>query len=121
MRWLCLGMVLGGCDAESAAPDNGANDSVSSTDDSGTSETDDSGNVDTATVAASIARGAAIVDSVCEHCHGPYNPLAVRIDGLDDDEIAHVIRNGSGYMPPQDLDAGEIADVIAYLRVTFPD
>ena len=32
-----------------------------------------------------------------------------------------MIRNGSGYMPPQDLDAGEIADVIAYLRVTFPD
>ena len=79
MRWLCLGMVLGGCGAESAAPDNGANDSVSSaddsgtseTDDSGTSETDDSGNVDTATVAASLARGAAIVDSVCEHATGP--------------------------------------------------
>ena len=117
MRWLCLGMMLGGCGAEPAA--SGNDDSVDSTDDSGTSGTDDTGDVDT--VAASITRGAAIVDSVCEHCHTPYNPLAARIDGLDDDEIASVIRNGSGYMPPQDLDDGEIADVIAYLRVTYPE
>ena len=110
-------MMLGGCGADSAAPGN--DDSVDSTDDSGTSAADDTGNVDT--VSASITRGAAIVDSVCERCHGPYNPLPTRIDGLDDDEIASVIRNGSGYMPPQDLDDGEIDDVIAYLRVTYPD
>ncbi len=115
MRWLCLGLMLGGCGADPAA----SGDSVQSTDDSWTSETDDSGNVDT--VAASVARGAAIVDSVCERCHTPYNPLPARIDGLDDDDIAYVIRNGSGYMPPQDLDDGEIADVIAYLRATYPE
>ena len=120
MRWLCLGMMLGGCGAEPAA--SGHDDSVDSTADTGTSGTDDTGSVlDTAAIAASVARGAAIVDSVCERCHTPYNPLAARIDGLDDDEIASVVRNGSGYMPPQDLDDGEIADVIAYLRVTYPE
>ena len=115
MRWVCLAMMLGGCGAD-AAPGNHANDSVAATDDSGLSETGDSG-VDE----ASITRGADIVASVCNHCHGFGNPLAARIDGLDDDEIASVIRNGSGSMPPQDLDDGEIADVIAYLRVTYPE
>ena len=118
MRWLCLAMMLSGCGADSAAS---GDDSGDATDDSATTGRDDSGGLDTSAVAASIARGAAIVDSVCEHCHTPYNPLAARIDGLDDDDIAHVIRNGSGNMPPQDLDDGEIADVIAYLRVTYPE
>jgi mono/diheme cytochrome c family protein len=120
MRWLCLGMMLAGCGADPAA--SGSDDSVDSADDTGSSGTDDSGSApDTAAIAASVARGAAIVDSVCERCHGAYNPLAVRIDGLDDDEIAHVIQNGFGRMPPQDLDESEIADVIAYLRVTYPE
>ena len=96
-------------------------DDTGGTDDSGTNDTDTGNTDDTADDAASIARGAAIVQSVCNHCHEPYNPLAVRIEGFDDDDIAYVIRNGSGYMPPQDLDPGDIADVIAYLRATFPD
>ena len=121
MRWVCLGMMLGGCGADPSAPGNDATDSVDSSDDSGTSDTDDSGNMDTAAVAASVARGAAIVASVCNHCHGLGNPLASRIDGLDDDDIASVIRNGSGNMPAQDLDEGQIADVIAYLRLTYPE
>ena len=115
MRWVCLAMILGGCGAD-PAPGNDANDSADSTDDSGTGETGDSGAYE-----ESITRGADIVASVCNHCHGLGNPLASRIDGLDDDEIASVIRNGSGSMPPQDLDDGEIADVIAYLRVTYPE
>lgn len=115
MRWVCLAMMLGGCGAD-AAPGNDASDFAGPTDDSGLGETGDSG-VDE----ASITRGASIVASVCNHCHGFSNPLAARIDGLDDDEIASVIRTGSGAMPPQDLDDGEIADVIAYLRVTYPE
>ena len=114
MRWMCLGVLLGGCDGDSAPPEN--DDSVSEMDDSGAIETSDSG-VDE----GSIARGGDIVASVCESCHGPYNPLAARIAGLEDDEIASVIRNGSGYMPAQVLDDSEISDVIAYLRVTYPE
>jgi mono/diheme cytochrome c family protein len=110
-------MMLAGCGADPAASGNEADDSVPSTDDS--APPDDSGGAQD--TAAAIDRGADIVASVCERCHGPYNPLAARVDGLDDDDIASVIRNGSGYMPPQDLDDGEIADVIAYLRVTYPE
>ena len=116
MRWLCLGMMLGGCGADESAPVDDPHDSVPSVDDSGTSGTNDSGADE-----PSITRGGDIVASVCNRCHGYGNPLASRIDGLDDDEIASVIRNGSGRMPPQDLDDGEIADVIAYLRVTYPE
>jgi mono/diheme cytochrome c family protein len=129
MRGWFLGVMLVGCGADSEEPDGEANDS--STDDTGTARTDDSGTDDSGTNdsgtddsgtdAESIERGGAIVQSVCNHCHEPYNSLAVRIEGFDDDDIASVIRNGSGYMPPQDLDADEIADVIAYLRATYPD
>ena len=115
MRWVFLAIMLGGCGAD-PAPANDANDSADSTDDSGTGETGDSGADE-----ASITHGGDIVASVCNRCHGLGNPLASRIAGLDDDEIASVIRNGSGNMPPQDLDDGEIADVIAYLRVTYPE
>lgn len=115
MRWLYLGIVLGACTAEAPVDSSSPTDDTSGDDDSG-SETDD-----TAADAAAIERGAEIVQSLCNHCHGYGNSLAARIDGLGDDDIASVIRNGSGYMPAQDLDAGDIADVIAYLRATFPN
>jgi mono/diheme cytochrome c family protein len=87
----------------------------SGTNDSGTNGTDDSGTVDDTGEAASIARGAAIVQDVCSHCHSSAS-LAQRAAGLDDATITSVIENGFGSMPPQNLDAQQIADVIAYLR-----
>ncbi len=126
--------MLGACGSNHEAPHGDADDSSpgptsddsGAPDDSGANGTDDSGagTDDSAPVvdtAAAVERGAAIVDAVCNHCHGPGNQLANRIAGLDDHEIASVIENGSGYMPAQDLDPDEIADVLAYLRATFSD
>ena len=121
MRWLCLCMMVIGCGSNQ--PAGGGTDSgdggTTGGDDSATSGTDDSGTEDTAE-AASIARGDAIVHDVCSHCHDP-DGLAKRAAQLDDDTLASVIENGFGSMPAQDLDAQQIADVIAYLRSVSPN
>ena len=118
MRWLCLCMMVMGCgsstDGTGLPLDSG---------DGGTTGGDDSGTGDSGTdtaEAASIARGAAIVQDVCSHCHDP-GGLAERAAQLDDETLASVIENGFGAMPPQNLDQQQIADVIAYLRANGPN
>ena len=124
MRWLYLCMMVMGCGSKNA-PSGGTDSAIDSGDggttggdDSGTNGTDDSG-TDTAE-SASIARGEEIVQDVCSHCHDP-GALAKRAADLDDDTITSVIENGFGSMPAQDLDAQQIADVIAYLRSVSPN
>jgi mono/diheme cytochrome c family protein len=117
-------MMVMGCGSNKAGSDgtdspiDSGDDGTTGGDDSGTSGTDDSG-TDTAEE-ASIARGAEIVQEVCSHCHDS-GALAKRVVNLDDDTIASVIENGFGAMPPQNLDAQQVADVIAYLRANSPN
>ena len=117
MRWLCLCMMVMGCGSKTAGSDSPIDSGDGGTTGGDDSGTDDSG-TDTAE-AASIARGAEIVQNVCSHCHDP-DGLAKRAADLDDDTLASVIENGFGSMPPQDLDEQQIADVIAYLRANGP-
>jgi mono/diheme cytochrome c family protein len=71
--------------------------------------------------------------AACAGCHGPDGAGEIDIGGtlssdlrdevpeMTDGELAEVIENGSGTaMPPQYDDAQDIADMIAYLRDTFP-
>jgi mono/diheme cytochrome c family protein len=77
-------------------------------------------------------RGAEVYARTCANCHGEDGDLGVQLDGvaapdlaevvpaLDDDALASVIVDGTGAMPPQDVDARETRDVIAWLRQAFP-
>ncbi len=69
----------------------------------------------------------------CAGCHGadgtggidiggtPSTDLTVSVPARTDAELEEIIKNGYGTaMPGQYSDAQEIADLIAYLRVTFP-
>ena len=114
MRWLCLCMMVMGCGSKTAGSDSPIDSA-----DGGTTGGDDSGTVFDSAEAASIERGAEIVQEVCSHCHDP-SGLAKRAAQLDDETITSVIENGFGAMPPQDLDDQQIADVIAYLRANDP-
>lgn len=65
----------------------------------------------------------------CEACHardgvdtstvGP--PLGPLVPPLTDTALADVILNGTPTMPAIALDERDLADVIAFLRITFPD
>jgi mono/diheme cytochrome c family protein len=93
----------------------------------------DSGKTDdSSTGGADVANGEALFGS-CAGCHGadgtggidiggtPSTDLTVSVPAKTDAELEDIIKNGYGSaMPAQYSDAGEIADLIAYLRVTFP-
>lgn len=75
--------------------------------------------------------GADHYDLFCSSCHGADGTAGVQVDGvaatdlavvpsLDDDTLTTVIQDGYLAMPAQQLDDDETADVIAYLRETFP-
>lgn len=78
------------------------------------------------------AAGSDKYDLFCSSCHGADGTAGVQVDGvpatdltqsvpgLSDDELASTIQQGFGAMPVQQLDDNETADVIAYLRETFP-
>jgi mono/diheme cytochrome c family protein len=79
-----------------------------------------------------VANGEALFAS-CAGCHGadgtggidiggtPSTDLTVSVPARTDAELEEIIKNGYGSaMPGQYSDAQEIADVIAYLRATFP-
>jgi cytochrome c55X len=72
-----------------------------------------------------FARGAAIFDNICSHCHGPHmvNPGTVSFDlrKFPHDDRARFfnsVRNGKRAMPPWKdvLHPDEIEDVWAYVR-----
>jgi cytochrome c5 len=62
----------------------------------------------------------------CANCHGVDGEgtpngqgLIGHIQGHSDSDLIHSIVDGEGTMPPQDLESQEVADVIAYMRVSF--
>ena len=98
--------------------DSSAPDTASDTGDSGV--TTDTG--------ADLARGAEVYQTSCGsgYCHGPDGVSGpapdhtTAVPALDDEALVAVIQNGSDYMPPVGLDEEGLADVLAYLRATFP-
>jgi mono/diheme cytochrome c family protein len=71
--------------------------------------------------------------SACAGCHGtdgiggddiggtPSADLTAKVPALTDTELANIIESGFGSaMPSQYTDAQDVADVVAYLRATFP-
>lgn len=76
-------------------------------------------------IVGDAAAGATVYNATCAACHGADGnvneaKLTEEIPALTDDEIEDVILNGYDEMPPQGLTEQEVADVIAYLRETFP-
>jgi mono/diheme cytochrome c family protein len=79
---------------------------------------------------ADVTNGESVYTSLCgtSSCHGPNGDdgaanagdLPNVVPTLSDEDIAIVIVDGQGAMPPQSqLDEQTIADVIAYLNQTF--
>jgi mono/diheme cytochrome c family protein len=76
--------------------------------------------------------GKQVYDSTCVNCHGatgdegvdvggtPAADLNARVPAMTDEEITTQVKDGGSAMPAQDLDDTQIADVIVYLRETFP-
>ena len=62
--------------------------------------------------------GEAIVNQRCMGCHAN-NAEIENAANMSDAEIEALFENGAGYMPPQNLTAEELLDVIAYLRQTY--
>ena len=104
--------------------------------DSGATDTStDSGTTGTTgtTVVGDAANGGTLFGGSCAGCHGPDGTggidiggtlsadLTVKVPSLTDEELGDLIMNGfNTAMPPQYTDAQDVADVIAYLRATFP-
>ena len=99
---------------------------------SGETETDtaaDTGDSGTdADTGGDLARGAEVYQMSCGsgYCHGPDGVSGpapdhtTTVPAMDDAALVDVIQNGRGYMSPVGLDDTELADVVAYLRATFP-
>lgn len=76
--------------------------------------------------------GADVYAATCATCHGADGKLGVQTAGiaapdltvevpsLSDEELTEVAQNGYGVMPGQGTDDTETADLVAYLRETFP-
>ena len=70
-----------------------------------------------------LANGEYIHDDTCMSigCHDQNDKLVRRVPELTDTQIFRVVRNGEGYMQPQDhLSDEDILDCIAYLRTVYP-
>lgn len=70
---------------------------------------------------ADPVRGETLYLGTCAggYCHGGDTIHEERVPEMTDDEIRTVIVNGYNYMPAQDLTAGQIDDVIAYMRLEY--
>lgn len=70
-----------------------------------------------------LANGEYIHGDTCMSigCHDQNDVLDRRVPELSDTQIFRVVRNGEGYMQPQDhLSDEDILDCIAYLRTAYP-
>jgi cytochrome c551 len=80
-----------------------------------------SGGADTAAKGDATA-GETVFSSTCAACHGADGTGGSGPDITGEanaSDLADIIKNGEGDMPPQDLTDTEIADVIAYMQATF--
>ena len=98
---LTLALALAGCSDKSA---------------------DDSGS---ASLTGDASAGAEIYGLTCAACHGADGnvneaKLTEEVPEKSDAELESIILDGYEEMPPQSLTGQETADVIAYLRETFP-
>lgn len=73
------------------------------------------------------ARGAALFSSRCAVCHGDDGSggsqgvnIADHVPYHSDEDLVELLAEGEGRMPAPGLSDQEIADVLAYLRATFP-
>jgi len=59
-------------------------------------------------------------------CHGadgdvgPASDLTAAVPFYTDERLSNIIQNGAGRMPGQPVPDEELADLLAYLRLTFP-
>jgi mono/diheme cytochrome c family protein len=133
-------VACGDKDDDTAADDTGHDHSDHDTDadtdagtdsdtDAGTDDDTDAGtDDDTDTTTGDSAAGETIYAATCgsDYCHGPDGASGSAPDHPDviptktDDEIRTILAEGQGYMGSQNLDETQTADVIAYLRLTFP-
>ena len=72
-------------------------------------------------------RGGALFASRCAVCHGDDGRggsqgvnIADHVPYHSDEELVELLAEGGGRMPAPGLSDQEIADVLAYLRATFP-
>ena len=65
-----------------------------------------------------LANGESVYNSSCTGCHNSNGvDIVAMAAGLSDEELAGVITNGVGSMPPQGfLSENDVRDVIAYIR-----
>ena len=135
--WPCFAVVALSCgkdkDTTTETPTEGDADTDADTDSDTDADADADTDADTdADVTGDAARGETLFSS-CAGCHGADGTggfdiggtlsadLTVRVPALTDEELSNIIKDGYGTaMPSQYTDAQDIADVIAYLRVTFP-
>jgi mono/diheme cytochrome c family protein len=75
----------------------------------------------------SAARGEAQYQMVCARCHGASGggagrtpAVAGRVHALSDADVVGAMLNGRGAMGRTGLTDRQAADVLAYLRATFP-
>lgn len=73
-----------------------------------------------------VQRGEAQYQIVCAGCHGPTGhgiaraPALTTSHRMSDDTIVAVMLNGRGRMPAKRIDDQTAADVLAWMRATFP-
>ena len=122
-------------DTDTDDTDTDTDDTDTDTDDTDTdTDTDDTDTDDTNTdtddtdSGADLAAGETVYMATCgsDYCHGsngvdgsaPDHPDV--IPTYSDEDLENVIQNGTGYMGGQGLTDQELADVMLYLRTTFP-
>lgn len=104
-------LVLGACGGD----DNGASEEPADTDDNGTEESSDSGE------AVDTAAGEEVYQTNCAMCHGAdltggAGPDLTAVGGsYSQDEIAEIITNGMGSMPPQNVEGEDLDALSAWL------
>ena len=103
-------------------------DTGGDTADTDTADTSDTDTADTADTDTPEARGAALYAADCVACHGAdgtagidgASNLVEDVPNLDDAAITDVVLNGKDEMPAFAYTEAQMADLLAFLRETFP-
>ena len=121
--FLCL-VACGDKDADSGSTD-GTADGADGTADGADGTADGTDGTADGTDGGDAAAGGEIFSATCANCHGADGAsgyaadLTVRVPEMTNEQITTVVLEGQNYMPDQSLDATQVADVLAHLRVTF--